>query len=67
MPTPSPIISASCEEKSGMPSTRLSNLIRPRPVPRPNSALTIGSPIASIDPKLISSTTTAAPIPTSAV
>ncbi len=47
--------------------TRLSSPIRPSPVPRPNRAVTIGSPIASIEPKLISRTTTAAPSPTSAV
>ncbi len=39
----------------------------PSPVPSPKSAVTIGSPIASIEPKLISSTMIAAPIPTSAV
>ncbi len=67
MPTPSPIISASSEEKSGMLIRRLPSPIRPRPVPRPSSAVRIGSPIASIEPKLTSSTMTAAPTPTSAV
>ena len=47
--------------------TRLISPIRPSPVPSPNRAVTIGRPIASIEPKLISRTTIAAPMPTSAV
>ena len=37
--------------------------IRPTPVPSPKSAVTIGSPIARNEPKLISSTTIAASTP----
>ena len=46
-----------------MLSTRLPRPIRPIPVPSPNRAVAIGRPIASSEPKLISSTTIAAPIP----
>ncbi len=46
-------------------STRwLPSPITPSPAPRPNSAVTIGRPIASNEPKLSSSTTTAARRPT---
>ena len=47
--------------------SRLLSPIRPNPVPSPNSAVTTGRPIASSEPKLISNTTTAAPIPISVV
>ena len=36
---------------------------RPIPVPRPNSAVTIGSPAATSDPNVISNTTIAASRP----
>src|SRR6266511_1851855 len=64
MPTPRPIISASSEEKSTMSTRWLPSPITPRPAPRPNSAVTIGRPIASSEPKLSSSTTMAAMSPT---
>ena len=67
MPTPSPIISASSPAKSGIDITRLRSPISPKPVPSPSSAVAIGRPIASSEPKLISSTTIAAPIPTANV
>ncbi len=64
MPTPRPIISAKSEEKSTMSTSRLASPISPSPVPSPNSAVRIGSPIASSEPKLSSNTTTAAMRPT---
>src|SRR6266508_5388730 len=63
-PTTRPIIRASSEEKSTMSTRRLPSPIRPRPAPSPNRAVTIGSPIASKEPKLSSSTMTAALRPT---
>ena len=63
-PTPSPIIAASSEEKFGVLTTCVNSAISPRPVPRPNSAVTIGSPIAVSEPNVSSSTTTAASRPT---
>ena len=47
-----------------MSTTWLPSPITPRPAPRPNSAVTIGRPIASSEPKLSSSTITAARRPT---
>ena len=65
MPTPSPIISASSDAKSGMFTTWLASAIRPTPAPSPSSAVAIGRPIAMNEPKLISRMTIAATIPTS--
>ncbi len=50
-----------------MSTTCVNSAIRPRPVPRPNSAVTIGRPIAIIEPKVIKSTTIAANSPTAVV
>ena len=64
MPTPSPIINASSEAKSAMSMIWLPRPIRPTPAARPNSAVAIGSPIATNEPKLSSRMTIAAAIPT---
>ncbi len=47
-----------------MSTTCVNRAIAPRPVPRPNSAVTIGSPIAMSEPNVSSSTTIAASRPT---
>ena len=47
-----------------MSTTCVNRAISPRPVPRPNSAVTIGSPIAITEPNVISRTTIAASRPT---
>ncbi len=47
-----------------MSTSRLASPISPRPVPSPSSAVRMGSPIASSEPKLSSNTTTAAMRPT---
>ena len=47
-----------------MSTTWVNRAITPRPVPSPNSAVTIGSPIAISEPKVRSSTTIAASSPT---
>ena len=47
-----------------MSTTCVNSAIAPRPVPRPNSAVTIGRPIAISEPNVSSSTTIAASRPT---
>ena len=47
-----------------MSTTCVNRAITPRPVPRPNSAVTIGRPIAISEPNVSSSTTIAASRPT---
>ena len=47
-----------------MSTTCVNRAIAPRPVPRPNSAVTIGRPIAISEPNVSSSTTIAASSPT---
>ncbi len=64
MPTPRPIIAASSEEKLGVSTTWVNSAIALRPVPSPNSAVTIGRPIAVSEPKVSNSTTIAANSPT---
>ena len=65
MPTPIPIIDASWVVKSGVAIVWLSSSTRPRPMPIPNSAVMIGKPIASTDPKTTSRMTIAARMPIS--
>ena len=57
-------MAASSEEKLGVSTTCVNSAIAPKPVPRPNSAVTIGSPIAVSEPNVSSSTTIAASSPT---
>ncbi len=57
-------MAASSEEKSGVSTTCVNSAITPRPVPRPNSAVTMGRPMAMSDPNVSSSTTIAASSPT---
>ena len=64
MPTPRPIIAASWVEKSGVVITWEARPARPIAVPRPSSAVRIGSPIARTEPKVTSSTIIAAMSPT---
>ncbi len=65
MPTPSPIIAATVEVKSAVGKTVETSGIMLSDKPMPISALTIGSPIATTEPKAINKMTTAAarPIP----
>ena len=65
MPTPRPIIAASCGAKSAVSKTWVPSVTRLSPTPSANRAVTIGSPIATTEPKVSSRTTIAAsrPIP----
>ena len=63
MPTPMPIMAASSVPKVGTMSQRLSSETMATPTPMPNSAVTIGRPMAMSDPKAISRMTMAARIP----
>ena len=63
MPTPSPIIAATVEVKSAVGRTAETSGIALSDRPMPISALTIGNPIATTDPKAISRITTAAARP----
>ena len=64
MPTPRPIMAASCVAKSGVEMTCEPRPARPIAVPSPSSAVRIGSPMASTEPKVRSSTIIAAIRPT---
>ena len=57
MPTPSPIITASCRAKSAVSKTWVPRVTRLRPTPSANSAVMIGRPIATTEPKVSSRTT----------
>jgi hypothetical protein len=57
MPTPIPIRPVTATVQSGTSTTFVSRAIRPPDVmPRPTSAIPIGSPAATTDPKAMSST-----------
>jgi len=62
MPTPSPIIAASAGVKSLVSSTWVASVTRLSPVPSATSAVTIGRPMATTEPKVSSSTAIAATI-----
>ena len=55
---------ASCVAKSGVSTRWLMSVMTPSVVPRASSVATSGSPAATSDPKVMSSTTAAARIPT---
>ncbi len=63
MPTPRPIIATIAVVKSGMSMTLLPSDTSAVAMPRPNSAVPIGSPIASTDPKARMRMMTAAMMP----
>ncbi len=63
MPTPSPIIAASCGANSAVSKTWVPSVTRLSPTPSANSAVMIGSPIATTEPKVSSRMTTAASRP----
>ena len=65
MPTPRPIIAASCVLKSGIVNTWLPRVTSAMPVNSPNRAVPIGRPMASTEPKAMSRMTTAARMPSS--
>ena len=67
MPTPSPIIAATVEVKSAVGSSAETTGMRLSDNPIPISALMIGRPIATTDPKAINKITTAAARPTPSV
>ena len=64
MPTPMAIIVATDVAHSGTSTTLASRAISPDATPIPNTAVTMGRPIASNDPKLTSRITPAARKPT---
>ena len=51
MPTPSPIIATICTVKSGIDRACEKIVTSPAPVARPTTAVPIGRPIASTEPK----------------
>ena len=63
MPTPRPIIAASCGANSAVSKTWVPSVTRLRPTPSANSAVRIGRPIATTEPKVSSRMTTAASRP----
>ena len=63
MPTPSPIIAASTGAKLAVSKTWVPRVTRLIPTPSANSAVTIGNPIATTEPKVIRRTTIAASRP----
>ena len=63
MPTPSPIIAASCGAKFAVSKTWVPSVTRLRPTPSANSAVSSGSPIATTEPKVSSRMMTAASSP----
>ena len=63
MPTPRPIIAASCVVKSGATIRFESRMISAMPTPTPATATAIGRPIASTEPNETISTTTAKATP----
>ena len=65
MPTPMPIIDASCVVMSGVVNTWLDSATSAKPTPMPNIAVRIGSPIASSEPNAMSRMITAAAMPIS--
>ncbi len=64
MPTPSPIIAAKTTVKSGEGTTCPTSFIRAMPPRIASSAVTIGRPIATSDPKAMNKITAAARTPT---
>ena len=67
MPTPMPIIATIAVVKSGMAMGLLSSVTMAVAQPSPNSAVPIGRPIASTEPKAMIRMTTAARIPYSSL
>ena len=67
MPTPRPIIVASVGATVGTSPTWLSGVTIDSPITRPNTAVTIGSPMATTVPKVNSSTMTAMVRPTASL
>src|SRR6476659_10246978 len=65
MPTPRPIIAASCVLKSGIVNTWLPRVTSAMPVNSPNRAVPMGRPMASTEPKAMSRMMTAARMPSS--
>ena len=63
MPTPRPIIATIAEVKSGIDRVWLSSVTTALATPRPNSAMPIGRPIASTEPKAMMRMMTAASTP----
>ena len=63
MPTPMPIIDATCGANEGTSSRCPMRPINEMPMPIPKSAVTIGRPIASSDPNATSKMTIAASRP----
>ncbi len=63
MPTPMPIIATIAVVKSGMAIGLLSSVTSAVAMPRPNSAVPIGRPIASTEPKAMMRMMTAARMP----
>jgi len=63
MPTPIPIIAVTCGAKEGTSVNRASSVTIASPMPMPNSAVMIGSPIARTDPNAINKMSTAARMP----
>src|SRR5581483_6081544 len=63
MPTPRPIIVATSGVNSGVDMNRAITPMRLTAIPMPSSAVAIGSPMATTDPKATSSTTMAASRP----
>ena len=67
MPTPMPIIAATAVVNSGTSSTRVTRPMSAAPQPTPKSAVMIGSPIASSEPKAMSRMMIAAAMPTNSL
>ena len=63
MPTPRPTIAAVGGAQSGTSTTRARSPPSARPVPRPNTAVISGNPIATADPKVNNKMTAAAMSP----
>ena len=63
MPTPMPIMAASCGPNVGTTTPWLKSAMTPNPMPIPNRAVRIGSPMAITEPKAISRMMIAAAIP----
>ena len=62
-----PIIAVTCGANDGMSITAANSVTIASPMPMPNSAVMIGSPIASSDPNAISRMSTAARTPMSSL
>ncbi len=67
MPTPRPIIAASCGPKVGTTNGWLRTATMAKPMPMPNRAVRIGRPMAITEPKATSRMMIAAPMPISSL